>query len=117
VIRAKADYESNYASARAQIASIEDLLGKGRIETAYGAYEKAETISIFYFGDDKAIGSLGKRVKDSYHAWQERKQRAFSAVRDIKRSIAKNRGTRRWRGLWKCAPSFPVFSMRPSFRP
>ena len=92
VIRAKADYESNYASARAQIASIEDLLGKGRIETAYGAYEKAEDDLDFYFGDDKAIGSLGKRVKDSYHAWQERKQRAFSAVRDIKRSIAKNRG-------------------------
>jgi outer membrane biosynthesis protein TonB len=92
VRRAKAEYESNYASARLTVVRIEELLGTKKIEQAYKAYEKAEDDLDFYFNDDKAITELGKRVKGAYAGLQERKQWALSQVRQIQRLIEKKRG-------------------------
>jgi predicted transcriptional regulator len=92
VRRAKSEYESNYAATRLTVATIEELLGGKKIEQAYKAYENAEDDLDFYFGDDKVIAALGKRVKDTYAGLQERRQWAISQVRQIKRLIEKNRG-------------------------
>lgn len=92
VRRAKSEYESNYAATRLTVAKIEELLGTKKIEQAYKAYENAEDDLDFYFGDDKMITALGKRVKDAYAGLQERKQWALSQVRQIQRLIEKNRG-------------------------
>ena len=92
VRRAKSEYESNYASTRLAIAGIEELLSSRKVDSAFRAYEKAEDDLDFYFGDDKAIVALGKRVKDAYAGLQERRQWAGSQVRMIKRLIEKKHG-------------------------
>jgi hypothetical protein len=92
VRRAKSEYESNYASTRQTIAGIEELLGNRKIDQAYKAYENAEDDLDFYFGDDKAIAVLEKRVKEAYAGLQERRQWAASQARQIKRLIEKKHG-------------------------
>lgn len=92
VRRAKSEYESGYAAARSTVAALEELLAKNKIEQAYAAFDRAEDDLDFYFSDDKAVAAVVKKVKDSYSAWKERKKWASSTVREIRRSIEKNRG-------------------------
>jgi outer membrane biosynthesis protein TonB len=90
--RAKEEYESGYASARAAIASIEALLDKKKIQQAYDAYDKVDDDLDFYCNEDNIASALGKRVKDAYDGLEEKKQWAASTMKQIKGLVDRKRG-------------------------
>ncbi len=91
-LKAKNEYDKNVANAQATVKRIEGLLNLNKTEQAFSAFKDAEDDLYTYYEDEKYLQILQKKTRNAYDDLQNKKQKAESVVKDIRRLVEKDKG-------------------------